>query len=95
MGPVESGGAAPLDVTITPRESGPAEIIIHVTYRDDFNQPQTLTTTLSVNVASGPGNAIPPVVPSTGGEKEGGQNSTPTLWQRAVQILKGFLGFGS
>jgi len=69
MGPVESGGAAPLDVTITPRTSGPAEIVIHVTYRDDFNQPQTLTTTLTVNVAGGPGGP-PPGPPRWGGGRE-------------------------
>ncbi len=54
-----------------------------------------LTTTLTVKVSAGPDDISRPSVPVGGGEKEGEQHTVPTFWQRAVQVLKGFLGFGS
>jgi len=99
MGTVEAGSSAPLDVTVTPREPGPATIAILVTYRDAFNQTQTLTTTLSVEVAGNAdtqtGENSPLPASSPPGETEEGKRPVSTLWQRVAQILKGFLGFGS
>jgi hypothetical protein len=94
MGPVEMGGSAPLDVTVTPQEAGPAEILISVTYRDDFNQLQELTRTLTVEVASSPSGAVGPAGPGMPGQathEESGQ----TVWRTIARAVKGFLGFGS
>ncbi len=100
MGPVEAGSSAPLDVTVTPHEPGILDMVILVTYRDDFNQTQVLSLTLPVNVAGGPGNpgsspdgpsGADPVTPPP----PSANAATFTFWQRAGQLLKGFLGFGS
>ncbi len=92
IGPVESGGSAPLDVTITPRRPGRADITICVTYRDDFNQSQTVTATLSVEVAEGPkgSSAVAEAAAPSSGETSG----SSTLWKVAGRIVKGLLGFG-
>lgn len=93
LGPVEMGGAAPLDVTVTPGEAGTAELVISVVYRDDFNQPQVLTRTLTVEVASGQAPGGPPA-PGAPAQTPGSQPA-PSVWSRIGRVLKGFLGLGS
>jgi hypothetical protein len=94
MGPVEIGGSAPLDVTVTPREGGPAEIVISVLYRDDFNQIQELKRTLTVEVDAGPPGLTRPTVPGVPGQAEQ-TPATETMWQKIGRAIRGFLGFGS
>lgn len=93
MGPVEVGGSAPLDVTVTPEESGAAELVVSVTYRDDFNQLQVLTRTLTVEVMGGQGSTGPmaPGVPDQTAREE----TKETVWHAIGRAIKGFLGFGS
>lgn len=94
MGTVEAGSSAPLDVTVTPHKSGAASITVLITYRDDFNQSQLLTTTLTVDVTGDAGHSSPvPASPSTGQLEK--RETGITVWQRAWQLVKGFLGFGS
>lgn len=94
MGPVEIGGSAPLDVTVTPDQGGPAELVISMVYRDDFNQLQTLTRTLTVEVEDGPGGSVGPTTPGAPGGT-GQEEPVETVWQKAGRAIKGFLGFGS
>ncbi len=94
VGPVEIGGSAPLDVTVTPREGGTAELVVTVTYRDDFNQLQALTRTLTVEVTTGPGSPVAPTQPGTPGQSPGDQNGA-TQWGTLARAIRGFLGFGS
>lgn len=93
MGPVEVGGSAPLDVSVTPQESGTADLVVSVTYRDDFNQLQVLTRTLTVEVTAGQGGAGPtaPALPGQTAREE----PKETVWRTIGRALKGFLGFGS
>lgn len=94
VGPVEIGGSAPLDVTVTPREGGTAELLVTVTYRDDFNQLQTLTRTLTAEVMTGPGGTVGSTEPGTPGQAPGEQGGGAWLAKLALAI-RGFLGFGS
>lgn len=94
MGPVEIGGSAPLDLTVTPREGGPAELVISVVYRDDFNQLQPLTRTLAIEVTDGPTGstgAATPGAPGGTGQEEAGDR----FWHTIGRAIRGFLGFGS
>ena len=94
IGPVEIGGSAPVDMTVTPRERGSAEIVISVLYRDDFNQLQELTRTLRVDVTAGLGSSAGPTMPRTPGQMERVQ-PVETMWQKIMRAIRGFLGFGS
>jgi hypothetical protein len=104
LGPLDPGGAAPLDLTVTPSASEvQALLLLQLTYRDDFNQPQVITATLPIQLSDTPGGegAVPDVhSPAT--EQQLGKTSdstamplslraTSTLWR----VLRGLLGFGS
>jgi hypothetical protein len=93
MGPVEIGGSAPLDVTVTPLEGGSAELVVRVAYRDDFNQLQVLTRTLTVEVTTTL-DGIGPGVPGGPGSAPDGQRVEP-VWRKVGRAIRGFLGFGS
>jgi hypothetical protein len=93
VGPVEIGGSAPLDVTVTPREKGPAELMINVAYRDDFNQLQTLTRTLTFEVTASQGASPGPTLPGMPGQTA--ERPRQTAWRAITRAVKGFLGFGS
>lgn len=99
VGPLDAGGSAPLDVLVTPLEGGPAEIVVSVEYRDDFNQTQTISSTLSVEVMEGgPGGPGGPMQGGPGGPGASGEapeEAPETLWQKIGRAVKGFLGFGS
>jgi hypothetical protein len=94
MGTVEVGGSAPLDVAVTPRASGRAELVMEITYRDDFNQLQVFTRTVALEVTESPGSLPGPSAP-------GGPVQSPhealreTVWTKIGRAIKGFLGFGS
>jgi len=94
LGPLDPGGSAPLDVTVTPRESGPAEIVVRVAYRDDLNQIQALTRTLSLEVPANPALANVPA-PGLAATPVPEADAQPRLLLRLGRALQGFLGFGS
>ncbi len=96
VGPLDAGGSAPLDVLLTPLEGGPAEIVVSVAYRDDFNQTQTVSSTLAVEVMEGgPGGPMPGGPGGPGAPGEAPEEVPETLWQKVGRAIKGFLGFGS
>ena len=101
VGPLDPGGSAPLDLSITPQEGGEVELLLSIGYRDDFNQVQTITQTLTLDVGGGPGGA-PGVPGSPSSGPKPGQPTEPvsdptseTLVQKIGRALKGFFGFGS
>jgi hypothetical protein len=103
VGALETGGYFTLDATIYPDQAGPLEVTVYVDYTDDFNQPQVLSKTLTLDVMEG-------YVPEPGGEGEGNGNgngngeggapTTPTdapetFWQKLWRFVLGLLGLDS
>lgn len=95
IGALEPGGTFPLDANFTPEAPGPVEIVVTVDYTDDFNQPQVITATLTLEVLeSGPGG-------EPGGPDGGGFPIEPpveqpeTAGEMFLRFLSGFFGLDS
>jgi hypothetical protein len=91
VGPLDAGGSAPLDLILTPTQAGTIHVTVHVTYRDDLNRAQIWSQTQGFEVeGSQPSETEgkPPV-------RESSVPSTPAIWHKLLQVLKGFLGLGS
>lgn len=50
IGALEPGGYYPLDAQIIPQTAGPLDLLITISYTDDFNQLREVTQTLTINV---------------------------------------------
>ncbi len=103
VGALETGGYYPLDAMLTPNQPGPLELQVTVDYTDDFNQSQTITMTIPLEVLEaqvidpgmepggepgmGPGGE-----PGTGGPLPG---EPETFWQAAMRFLRGLIGLDS
>lgn len=94
VGALEPGGFFPLDATLYPDLVGPQDLLISVNYTDDFNQPQVVTQTLTVEVMDAP--VFEP------GMEEGGFEPPPvvepqpeTTWQKIKRFLLGLIGLSS
>lgn len=94
IGALEAGGNYPLDATIYPDMAGTLPLVVTINYTDDFNQPQTITATLDVEVMEAP--PIDPGFPPDGGPVDPGiPNPQESFTDMLVRFLKGFLGLGS
>ncbi len=103
VGALESGGFFPLDALITPFEAGPLDLLLSVSYTDDFSRPAVLTQTLTVEVLEEipiepiepgaiPGEGIEGEAPIEGEGDTGGEES---LLDRFLRFLRGLFGLGS
>jgi hypothetical protein len=93
VGPLDAGGSAPLDLLVTPREAGAVELIVEVAYRDDFNQTQVISRSLSLDVVQGEG-----PFPDEGGKPMPGEvidERPETPMQTIWRAIRGFFGLGS
>jgi hypothetical protein len=95
IGPLDVGGYYTLDVNAIPQQAGTVDLLITISYTDDFSQPGVITDTLTVEALEGA-----PMEPLPGeGGMEGGEFSpeTPpeTLWQKVVRFVKGLFGLES
>ncbi len=93
IGALEAGGNYPLDATVYPDAAGPLPLVVTINYTDDFNQPQTITATLSVDVMEAP--PIDPGIPPDGGVDPGIPVPQESFTDMLVRFLKGFFGLGS
>lgn len=95
VGNVDPGFPITLDAQVIPMQPGPLELNIVIEYIDNFNQAQTITRTLSMEVMDAPpmGEGFP------GMEGEGGGMEAPsapeTFWQKVWRFIRGLLGIGS
>ncbi|WP_322807440.1 hypothetical protein [Thermanaerothrix sp.] len=92
VGALEPGGYFTLDVNFTPFQAGPQDITVTITYTDDFNQPRSITQTLTVEVAEAPVMETP-MVPGEGGLPA--EPTPETFWDVLWRFIKGLLGLGS
>ena len=99
VGAIESGFYFTLDSMITPYQAGPMEILVSVSFTDDFNQPQSYDTTLLVDVIEmdmddfGEGDdQYPPFEDFDDWESAPAEE---TFWQKLLRVLKGLIGLGS
>lgn len=98
VGPLESGNYYTLDATVIPFAPGTLSLDVTVKYTDDFNQPQEIVQTLTVEVLEAPVVEPEPGSPEGPGFP-GGPGSFPpsqeTLWQKIIRFLRGLLGLES
>ncbi len=96
VGALDVGGYFTLDAFIIPEQAGPLDILVSIDYTDDFNQPQVITRTLTVEVQE---MMEPyPVPGGEGVEGPGGGIPEPqaeTFWQKVLRFLKGLFGLDS
>ena len=92
VGALDAGGFYTLEANLTPQQAGILELTVEIRYLDDFNQPQTLTRTLGLEVLEIPTPAPAPV--SDQGEDPGQNISAPpdNFWTKVWRLLLGFLG---
>ncbi len=86
VGPLDGGTSASLEATAVAQQAGTVEVVVNVHYLDDFNRPQTVSQTLTVEVA-GPPEPVPPE--SAPSPERGG------FWEKLLRFLRGLLGLGS
>jgi hypothetical protein len=89
IGPLDTGGSAPLDLILTPTRKGPVQLTVHLAYRDDLNQVQTWNQSLTFKVNA---NSLPAAQPDTPERK---QSDPRGFWTTLAQTLKAFVGLGS
>lgn len=91
VGSLEPGGYFTLDANIMPYQPGPLEIEVNINYTDDFNQPRTITQTLTVEVMEMP----TPEFPTDGFPTEPPPPVEETFWQKVLRFLRGLIGLDS
>lgn len=94
VGVLDPGGYYTLDANVVPMQPGPLELLVEVNYTDDFNQPRTISQTLTVEVMDMP---TPEPFPPDGMPTDGGipPATEETLWQKILRFIKGLIGLGS
>ncbi|MEN6411049.1 MAG: hypothetical protein ABFD44_15200 [Anaerolineaceae bacterium] len=103
VGTLDPGMFYPLDVSIVPMQAGPLEIEVSINFTDDFNQVQTITQKLTVDVMEAAPIEEPqlgpdgmPLNPSDGtGVIDVSTAQPETFWQKIGRFFKGLLGLDS
>ncbi len=106
VGALEPGGFFPLDANVIPEQPGPLDLVVSVGYTDDFNQSQSITRTLTVEVMDAPIFEEPPIDPETGEPIDpgfppeeplpgNGGGSGETWRQRLWRFILGLFGLSS
>ncbi len=94
VGSLDPGGYFTLDATYIPDSPGPTDLRISINYTDDFNQPQLITQTLSVEVMD-----QPVIEPPVDGGSNGGMDVIPpapeTFLQKVWRFILGLVGLDS
>jgi len=87
LGPLDGGTTGSLEAEAVAHDSGTVEVVVSVHYLDDFEQPQVVTKTLTVEVQE------PVEIPTDAGE--GPQEQEEGFWDKVLRFLRGLLGLGS
>ncbi|MBK8988503.1 MAG: IPT/TIG domain-containing protein [Chloroflexi bacterium] len=94
IGALESGGFFPLDALLIASQPGPLDLHLSVDYTDDFNQPQVITHTLTVEVMEGMV-FEEPEMPPEGFEEPASEPEPETLGAKIWRFILGLLGLSS
>ncbi|MDY7075807.1 MAG: hypothetical protein SXV54_02675 [Chloroflexota bacterium] len=89
LGPLDGGTSGSLEAMAVAQEGGTAEVTVSVHYLDDFEQPQVVTKTLTVEVEELP-EALPGAEQTTQEQEE-----EEGFWDKVLRLLRGLLGLGS
>ncbi len=101
VGALEPGGFFPLDAVLIPSMPGPLDLQLRVDYVDDFNQPQVITDTITLEVMDAPVFEEPEVQPEGGLGPDGSElppeeTAQPeTFAQKVWRFILGLLGLSS
>jgi hypothetical protein len=87
LGPLDGGTAGSLEAMAVAQQGGVAKVLVTVHYLDDFEQPQVVTKTLTIQVEQ-------PIVEAPT-QQEGQAPQQETAWDKILRFLKGLLGLGS
>ncbi len=93
VGTLESGGYFTLDAGFMPDQPGPVDLVVTIDYTNDFNQPQVITKTLTVDVME-----QPIIEPPIDGGVDGGEVTPPqpeTFLQKIWRFILGMIGLDS
>lgn len=88
IGSLDGGTSGSMDAQVIPGKSGTLPVLVTVNYLDDFNQPQQITHTLTIEVEQ-PVQAVGDQAATSQAEQ------ADTLWSRFLRIVRGFFGLGS
>ncbi len=96
VGPLDPGGYFTMDSLVFPDSPGTLELDITIDYLDDFNQPRTITATLSLEVMDAPLEPTPdPSMPGGDGQGVIVTPGNENFWQKAWRFILGLLGLDS
>lgn len=99
VGAIESGGYFTFDASVIPDQPGPLDLKVTIDYTDDFNQPRSLSQTLTLDVMDAPVEPTLdpnlPIDPNSGLPLEPGAPETESFWQKAWRFLLGLFGLDS
>jgi len=91
FGPLDGGTTGSLEASAVAQEGGTAELVVLVHYLDDFEQAQTITQTLTVDVEA----PLVDETPVEGTVEESAEESEGGFWDKVLNLLRGLLGLGS
>jgi len=87
LGPLDGGTSGSLEATAVAQEGGTAEVLVTIHYLDNFEQPQVVTKTLTIDVET-------PVEVSAETEEET-EEQEKGFWGKVWRVIRGLLGLGS
>jgi hypothetical protein len=94
VGTLDPGGFFPLDAVIYPEQPGPLDLLLSVNYTDDFNQPQVITQTVTINVIDAP-IIEEPEMPFPDEPFPEAEAEPETFGQKVWRFILGLLGLSS
>lgn len=86
IGALDGGTSGSFDAVVIPTQGGTLPIEVRVHYLDDFNQPQVISETLSIEVET------PQTIQPDAAEQP---EELLSFWDRLLRFLRGLFGLGS
>ncbi len=93
VGRLEPGGYFTMDPMLMPYQPGPLTVTVRINYNDNFNQPQIIERTLTVDVLEMAVEPIPDGSEGSPGEPQ--PAPAETLLQKIWRFIRGLLGLDS